>query len=633
MAGPADYLRVSGPLGGANFLSVQDYNAIDPMSTAKDTIGLFQSGTNLAGSMMNLKAARDGQAQAQKDTAARQEAMKYGTTLPSYQPATAPQSTVAAPSAMPTQQEVPVAAAVPSASLSAQPAPITAVPQAIPSQQLSQPPVSTSAPTTIVQEAAGSPTPVTPTPAATPRPAAPAVATMPPTAAAPTAPAVGGRVGALLEGVQKRTSMFDADKQALLKDLQAGKISPAAAEMVLAGITSSRDKDIGGAVKFEETLAKIGKEWADSDKTSSDAAETRTKVAKATRDFEDDKHFEVLSLAKADPQFAAAQAAKYGMDPTKLFKADGTPTAELETRAMRSPTAMAAKKEAREQAKGDQEAAKADREAAGVGSGKDVPAGVREVMVRGADGQPTVGYVNADGKRLTQAEVTAMSLAGKRAGATNVSTGGSGGDRGSSEPGSLRGITVDKQGNITLSKDVQTNLAKTRPAAEAAANAKPIMDQLRAAVSTGAGSESRTGSALATAGEFLPEGMKPEITKVNQQITNASNALLGLLSDPRMKGNPTATEARAVMKIIADPTISNEVKMERINTLTARFEADIADHNTAVSQYDQPTQRRLKATGLDTVGDRGPKPEAGKPSAPAAPAIPQGWSVKIVGGK
>jgi hypothetical protein len=338
------------------------------------------------------------------------------------------------------------------------------------------------------------------------------------------------------------------------------------------------------------------------------------KIKAEERGLLDNTWNDVYQMFKSgDVSAARAAATERGLafDP-----ANPKSISEMEMRAKRSPDYKAAQEEARKAAKEGREVSEEDRKAAearrkelGVGTGKDVPAGVREVV---SDGQ--VYFVDANGKKLTQEQINAMNERKARAGAPTTVIGGASGSKPVGQPGTVNGLDP-KTGAAT--KDVTAGLGRTRPLAEKAANAFPLLEDIAKVLESGNVPESRVGSAVADVAGMLPGGMQPEFARNAQRLESSASALLGLIDDPRLKCNPVVSEARDVKRIIADPTISLEDKKARLATLRARLEAAVTEHNEAVDQYTPATQQRLKALGLGTVNSE----RAGRDTAPKAATI------------
>ena len=189
----------------------------------------------------------------------------------------------------------------------------------------------------------------------------------------------------------------------------------------------------------------------------------------------------------------------------------------------------------------------------------------------------------------------------------------------------INALVTDRSGNIRIAPDAQKQLAASRLAAEKAANALPIIDKVQRILETGNVPESRLGALGASAGGLLPSGMQPDFARNAQNLEDAASALIGLLDDPRLKGNPVVSEAQAVMRIINNPTIPLADKIERVQTLTARFQAELADHNDAVAQYDDASRQRLSALGLDAVDPGRADPARGVRQGALPATNSRGW--------
>lgn len=400
---------VTGPLGGANFLSVQDYNSIDPLSPGKNAISLFQKGTDLASSRVDLESkqlALDEQKKSSQELAD-YAAARWGST--NAQPVAKPVETasVQAPAqaepapiaSAPTSPTTPTTMAAAPAPAPATPAaPITPVAQAAVAQA---PTVQPGAAPSTAQQAQTAPAPVveaqapaTPDNTEAPAPAAPAQATVQTAATATPAPSVESvRAMPAINGAPNPMSIskVDQDKQILTDLVNSGKMRPQTAQAIFQAQEASRMKDAERVVELHKKIAEIDDKTADADKK-------RIEIAKEMRSQEDNRFNDVYTTLKTlGPGAAAVLAKDKGMN---LDLSNPKDLLTLESRAKRSPDYKSASEE--------------DRKANEL---KPVPG------VAGAFYNPKGKVVDADGKPLSQKEVTAHDLSGKKAGATNVSVG------------------------------------------------------------------------------------------------------------------------------------------------------------------------------------------------------------------
>jgi hypothetical protein len=165
-------------------------------------------------------------------------------------------------------------------------------------------------------------------------------------------------------------------------------------------------------------------------------------------------------------------------------------------------------------------------------------------------------------------------------------------------PPKISGLKRDKLGNITLSPDVQANVAKPLEDARNATAALRTINDLERYIDDPNMPASGIGATAANLGQFLPDAMKPESSKVISGYEGARNKLMSVVNDPRMKGNPAIYEGKKVLETINDPTATKAVKKEAIDRFRQSSEMVLNAHNTGLDQFDEPTLKRLEAMGI-----------------------------------
>jgi hypothetical protein len=333
------------------------------------------------------------------------------------------------------------------------------------------------------------------------------------------------------------------------------------------------------------------------------------KIKAEERGLLDNTWNDVYQMFKSgDVSAARAAATERGLafDP-----ANPKSIAEMEMRAKRSPDYKAAQEEARKAAKEGREVSEEDRKRLGVGTGKDVPAGVREVV---SDGQ--VYFVDANGKKLTQEQINAMNERKARAGAsTTVIGGGSSGK--APVAGEISAILRDKLGNEKLDPQVAKSLQASQNAAKNAGSIlREIPDIEKILPAT---SQSGVGAAIGRAQTFVGVG---DIGAANKKMEQFANRALGVLDSPLMKGAPSEADARRALSQINDPEAPLDVKQAAVASLKASMEEAIRFHSDSVGQYDAKTRERLKGVGV-----QGPA-EPTKPAPTTATITPAEFDAK-----
>lgn len=662
MAGPADYLRLTGPLGGANFLNTSDYirGAQASMMPANQTMDIAQQGAQIGQTIAQTRAWNQQTQQRQQQAAQEEQQRKSASEAMKWAAQTMTSAAQVQQPAQPAQQATPMQTAEPMPT-----APVTGIqggertapvtPQApvvqsdnvqpvqraataqaapMPAQQAAPAP----APQVIQQAAPAQPSTM---PQAAPVRAAPQQPVMPPTTAAqasqqpvpqsaaaqtaqqaaPQPLTLSQRERKIDDEILTIQKTHDLVMSKLYEDVQAGKISPEAASIVEQGLANKRKSDVDRIIAFETKKAEIAEKWANSNKTEEDALKIRRERAIATVEFENSGYYQVKKTFETmGPEMAVAEAASLGLDPTTVVTKDGKLSSEVERRAKNSP-------EARE-----------ERKAAEIKWSLDKETGI----ATGINSKGDIFFKDSEGKTITSAEFRALNVTQKeriaRAGRP-VSSGNGTGPRlstsqSSAEPGKLSGLERDRQGNLTLSKDITDGL---RDAARQFTNAERGLrelstieqnDYVNKASASGAG-------ALAVAGQRFV-GYEGDMRKASEALERFANSALGIIESPLMKGAPSEADARRALSVINDPSSSVETKKEALGQLKTALEEARDRYRDSVEQFDTPTKQRLKAAGLPIPT---PSPAAaqkntpGSVTQPATSGIPKGWSVTVIGGK
>lgn len=183
----------------------------------------------------------------------------------------------------------------------------------------------------------------------------------------------------------------------IVQDLAAnGKIRPQTADAYITNMTAVRDKRLSDFVAMQSKIAEVAEKQIST-------KEKQIQIAAKARDIVDNASNEVYQALKSGDLASARQIAGEHQLPINFD--DPKDISQLEARAKRSSDFKAAQEEGRKAAKDEREATEL----------KPVPG------VAGAFYNPKGKIVDADGKTLSQREVNALDLQGKRAGATTVS--------------------------------------------------------------------------------------------------------------------------------------------------------------------------------------------------------------------
>lgn len=211
------------------------------------------------------------------------------------------------------------------------------------------------------------------------------------------------------------SAKFISQKQQALAQLVAdGKLRPATAQSMMQGTMAAVNKLLQD--NFEMQKIAIDTETSIADK--------RKAIVEARRKQLFDSAFVVLDAIQQD-KVAGSEFAKqvFGAD---FDVNDPTNIATITTLARQSPAMAAAEKAKREAAKEARDAAKAEREEReasrkdlGLDAMRDLPPGVRPVVVgQDEQGAPKVRFVDADGNFVSQRQIQAWANTQRRAGET-----------------------------------------------------------------------------------------------------------------------------------------------------------------------------------------------------------------------
>lgn len=601
MAQPADYLRLQGPLGGANFLNTSDYarGAQTAMMPVNQVMDVAQQGAQIGqtiqqaralGQQTNERQAAAANAESQKK--AQIEALRWassalmGSAQPQAQAQSAPvtqqqtptpmgaapvtgiqggaRTAPVAPQGVP-QQSAPQQAVMPPTSSAPQPAPVQAQVQQSAPQQPVMPP-------TTAQQATQQPVPQS------------AAAQTGSQAVQP--PTLSQRVQNVGGEIQRISQTHDAMMSKLYGDVQAGRISPEAALLVEQGLINKRNSDADRIIKYEKDIAEIADKYAKSDKSEAETRKARIEAAKATVEFEDSGYYQVKKTFETmGPEMAVAEAASLGLDPSKIITEDGKLSPVVEKRANRSPEAREERKAAAEEAKANAIKWTFDKDL-GVSTGVDKDG---RVMIK-----------DSEGNTMTSAEFRALGVNQKervaRAGRAVTQVSAPSSANIPTEPGKLSGLERDRQGNITLSKDITDGL---RDAARQFTNAERGLRELATIEKENyiqKASASGAGALVVSGQRFM--GYEGDMRKASEALDRFANSALGIIESPLMKGAPSEADARRALSVINDPASSVETKKEAIGQLKAALEEARTRYRESIDQFDTPTRQRLKASGL-----------------------------------
>ena len=404
MIGP----QVSGPLGGASFLSVDEMTSGTDRANkiANQQLDTFAKGYNLGEGVQASQAAKQKKAELTAIKTAEFEAQNQ---FMQQQQQQAPQPTVA-----PTQSAGPVVQPEQPVSPAATPPVVAPVAPAGPAPTVGGWPSNMAAPTATPAASAQ--------PEATPTVVQPAAQAPAPVAmsGAPVLPQEGLTAEVAPKSVLERMRsdvtlpngslnrfaqpVVESRKKLIAGLVEQGKVSPETAQEYNEAIDAARAKAEKEAVELQGKIAEVDGKKIDNRKKA-------IEVKAAFREAEDNAAFHVYQtlMAGDEPNIDGAKlaAGELGVD------FDGSPKAmkDLQIRAQRSPDYKANL----ENAKAEKELAKGGKtETAGLPDGYFRVEGNPTVYVQGDDGRPRVA---------TQSEIEAASVKRASAGATKISVG------------------------------------------------------------------------------------------------------------------------------------------------------------------------------------------------------------------
>jgi hypothetical protein len=387
----AGYGRVTGPLGGANFLSMDDYNKIDPLSPGKEANAMFDRGQAAKGRRLeNEKSQFElDQAKAQAPMKNKLASLLMEDDAPAQQgpapvaqapamPDAAPGASMAAPEQAQTFPVSPGGA--PATAPQAVPPQAASAPSAMPGATSASAPMSSAAPAQAsAAEPSALPTSAAPV-ASVPAdgvPGEPIVPTAPP---APTLP----------RGLSQERR--DATVAKIMKAAQAGEFTPQFAQGAVQSLDALRGKQIEDWTKLQEKLQVISGKKIDDDKKA-------LELAAAQRSFMDNRANEVYQAFKSGDiglarSVAAANKMPIDFDNPQQVQA-------MTTQAKRSPDFKEMQKVQKEGDKEDREATLGKMDAGAV------PAGWSATAQRQQDGSMKKVFTKPDGSTASGAEVEA----------------------------------------------------------------------------------------------------------------------------------------------------------------------------------------------------------------------------------
>ena len=572
MAQPADYLRLTGPLGGANFLNTSDYarGAQTAMMPVNQVMDVAQQGAQIGQTVAQTRAVNQ-QTQQRQQAAAQEEAQRKAQleamqwAANTMMSASAPQ-TQAQPAPI-TQQQTPApigAGPVVGVQGSARTAPVA--PQSVPQQPAPQQPVM---PPTTAQQATQQPVPQSAAAQTVPR------AVQPPT--------LSQRIQNVGGEIQRISQTHDTMMSKLYGDVQAGRISPEAALLVEQGLTNKRNSDADRIIKYEKDLAEIADKYAKSDKSEAETRKARIEAAKATVEFEDSGYYQVKKTFETmGPDMAIAVAASLGLDPATVVTQDGKLSPVVEKRANRSPEAREERKAAAEEAKANAIKWTFDKDL-GVSTGVDKDG---RVMIR-----------DSEGNTMTSAQFREMQQQGKvkvaSAGAprTVVSTGQVG------DVGALKSA---------IGKNDAASLAATESANSTARGIINQMTEIQSLVVDPRTGRPRTdlplgpGQGLNMLAQRLGLSEEKISERVVAEAVRMRSAEAELVAAGRMKGQGQITESeRAILRRASAGDIANFTPADWAGYTSAQIKlqrATIENNNARIDRI----QKRNPSVDLST---------------------------------
>lgn len=566
-----------GPVGGANFLSVDELTSpMNTFNTAEVNSIKLRDYIDEKDLLKKKRSDLETIAKNEFDMASKAFAPQQDTqSAPVVQ-----QPTVSGPK---TEVQSPVTQSAPTEG--AQTYPVAPTPsQMTPAQvqatqaanvQQSQPtPVSPSTPTPVMPQATVQPTvmPQAAMPqAAMPQPTAQPTAmpqgpvapptSLPPTDAGAAKPSVADQIiqrftGAPLVGDQVNPlseTVFNARLKGVQQLVQEGKISATTGKEYIDTITKARDTQLTSMANLAEKMQAI----QESDLTLKQKALTTKALIRAD---EDNRYADVYRTFKSgDKEQAAILAKEYGLNIDFNKPSD---LVTLQNRAMRAPDTMAQRKQTAEEA-------------------KIVLQERAQSKWQPSTTQPGVYFRTApDGSIETTRNPD--------------STGGATGS-----DGKVSAVQTDKFGNSKLDPVVVKPLVASQKAATGAISALNDIDKIEKEGILDKQSQSGIGRAVVGAQGFV--GMNSEMRSADSFMKSFANSALGIIESPLMKGSPSENDARRALSVISDPEAPLDVKKAAVQRLKGMLQEAVSSHNEALSQYDDKTTQRLSALGIKPV--------------------------------
>lgn len=594
MAGPADYMRITGPLGGANFLSAAEYDAINPSSVGNRTLATMQQGANLGNTLANTKGQvlQNQAKQIEIDDAVQKKADQgaiidvlvdaRNARLPQAEPAPAIQPQQVAPMAIP------------------QAAP--AVPQAMPAPQAAE---------AMPAPAAPAPQAAAPAPQATT--AAPQAAALPPTTAAPAPAAKGPLTQArdFLARAGETESDYQKDIKRVQDRLGKGELTPRVAQLSLDALRARRDTETARDTKYAENLDKLQTQFAEGKVTRKEA---NLKLADLNRNQKYDLAQMVLNdLSTAGPAQARQTAAENDLNPDEYINADGQPTAKLKNDAEKSAEAKARAKVLAEEKKADEKAKAAEAKANQVKWSFDKDTG----LSTGVD--PVTGaslIKDENGKAITTAQYRALDAAQRSAIAAAGRAPSKGGGSGGSGGGSAGSGEVTKPADRIRAVNAASKLGKeadvNKGIIDAANRTDTLFDQAEVLLKNTATGPIVGSGPVATARRLLPGGGNmQQLAKIQKDLTLSVVKALG--------ANPSNADRAFIEEL------NNLTNMDNPAPFIARAREIVADKR-ATAQEALAENAMLKAETDRQLGikrgDASPAPKAATPAKNA-----KGWAL------
>lgn len=173
-------------------------------------------------------------------------------------------------------------------------------------------------------------------------------------------------------------------------------------------------------------------------------------------------------------------------------------------------------------------------------------------------------------------------------------SGAGGGPIAPAEPGKISGLKKDKQGNISLSPDLQKALGPLAASYEQAARGLTEIENIIPQIDKA--SASGIGSAVSGAQRYL--GIETDRRKADEALTRFATAMLPTMDSPLMKGAPSEGDARRALATINDPQSTSSQKTLAVNALKTALNESVSRYTSSMDQFDAPTKQRLAAAGI-----------------------------------